>query len=408
MSPAPGPCTGSGGASTEPWRTCVWAPTLRGGAHIAGWATLDGFIANRSAAGQSPLLQQRDALDVVRHREQVEGPQPLQPVAVLGEDRDVARERGRVAGDVRDRPRRPVDDLLDHGAPRALARRVEHDQVERLVVRRGEHPVDGAGRDLRRASPRLRRACRQASRSASTATSRGPGPTASAEERRRTGRRRRRGRAPTRPAAAAARRGPSRPAPRARRGGPARSRRRRPRRRGRAPRDAAAPLGLEQALVDGHDLVGAVLAHAAPAVGQLDVALPGAPVQAVVVAGDRLDLDRDVEAAPAGTAARGRRRPSASRCAGSATCWKSQPPQASGPAYGHGGSTRSGEAVSDRDGVGAPEPVALGALGDHDARRTRRAARAGRRRRVSRLDRLVRRPPGRRSGRRARPARPRR
>ena len=43
---------------------------------------------------------------MVGHREQVEGAQPLQPVAVLGEDRDVAGQRGRVAGDVRDGARR--------------------------------------------------------------------------------------------------------------------------------------------------------------------------------------------------------------------------------------------------------------------------------------------------------------
>ena len=32
------------------------------------------------------------------------------------------------------------------------------------------------------------------------------------------------------------------------------------------------------------------------------------------------------------------------RCAPSSTCWKSQPPQRPGPANGHGGGTRSGEA----------------------------------------------------------------
>ena len=73
---------------------------------------------------------------------------------MLGEDRDVAGERGGVAGDVRDGAGRPVDDLLDHLALGALARRVEHDQVERLVVRRRQHPVDAAGRDLGRAGRR--------------------------------------------------------------------------------------------------------------------------------------------------------------------------------------------------------------------------------------------------------------
>src|SRR4051812_39138044 len=33
------------------------------------------------------------------------------------------------------------------------------------------------------------------------------------------------------------------------------------------------------------------------------------------------------------------------RCSSSVTCWKSQPPQSPGPAYGHGASTRSGEAT---------------------------------------------------------------
>ena len=53
----------------------------------------------RRAADLRPH-EQRHALHVVRHREQVEGAQRRQRVAVLGEDRDVAGQRGGVAGDV--------------------------------------------------------------------------------------------------------------------------------------------------------------------------------------------------------------------------------------------------------------------------------------------------------------------
>ena len=61
-----------------------------------------------STSSMAPTLglarQQRHTLHVVGHREQVEGPQRREPVAVLGEDRHVAGERGGVAGHVR-RPR---------------------------------------------------------------------------------------------------------------------------------------------------------------------------------------------------------------------------------------------------------------------------------------------------------------
>ena len=149
-----------------------------------------------------------------------------QRVAVLGEDRDVAGQRGRVAGDVRHRARGAVDDLLDDRAAGALARRVEDDEVERLVVRRARAP--GRRRRARRATPRagrLARACWQAAAVALDGHHPAAGPTASA---------RKRGEQPDAGVEvehplprlrARARPARSRPAPRGARGAPARSRR---------------------------------------------------------------------------------------------------------------------------------------------------------------------------------------
>ena len=192
----------------------------------------------------------------------------VQPVAVLGEDRDVAGQRGRVAGDVGHGAGRAVDDLLHDRPLGALAGRVEDDEVERLVVRRREHPVDAA----RTRRPRL--VAGQVARRV-LGTPRGrprrrrPGRPARPRRRgtRRTARRRRRGRAPTPPAAARASRAPSRPGPGAPRGAPARTRRRRPRSRAPEHRSrygpgAARGASSDQAVVDGHHVVRAVLAHA--------------------------------------------------------------------------------------------------------------------------------------------------
>ena len=84
------------------------------------------------------------------------------------------------------------------------------------------------------------------------------------------------------------------------------------------------------------------------------------------------------------------------RCAGSATCWKSQPPQSPGPAYGHGGATRSGEARQHRDGIRTDEPLTGAGLGDPGEHPL---AREG----VAHEEDLARRA-ARRSGRRGRPA----
>ena len=54
------------------------------------------------------------------------------------------------------------------------------------------------------------------------------------------------------------------------------------------------------------------------------------------------------------------------RWAGRATCWKSQPPQASGPGERAGRRDPVGGGLEHLDGVGAQEPVALAALGDLD------------------------------------------
>ena len=153
-----------------------------------------------------------------------------QPVAVLGEGRQVPGERGRVAGDVRHGARGAVRDLLDDLAAGALPRRVEDDQVERLVVRRREHPVDRPGMTT---WPRAgRRGCRGRARTRSgRPRPRPPGrsPPPARRGTPRTGPHRRRGRAPSPPAAAPASPAPSRPGSWGRRGAPARSRR--PRRR---------------------------------------------------------------------------------------------------------------------------------------------------------------------------------
>ena len=69
-------------------------------------------------------MQQRHTLHVVRHREEVEGPDRGERIAVLGEDRDVAAQRGGVAGDVRHCAGATVDDLLDDGALGSLTGRV--------------------------------------------------------------------------------------------------------------------------------------------------------------------------------------------------------------------------------------------------------------------------------------------
>ena len=75
----------------------------------------------------SPLAaQRRDGLDVVGVREQVEGPQAHQLVAARGEQRDIPRQRHRIAGHVDQLGRRQSDECVDDGLARPGARRIEH------------------------------------------------------------------------------------------------------------------------------------------------------------------------------------------------------------------------------------------------------------------------------------------
>ena len=154
--------------------------------------------------------QEGDALDVVGHREQVEGAQ-ARPASSRGpaEGADVAGQRGRVAGDVGDRPRRrAATSASTTGAPGAGPRRVEarpgrtgrpRAGAATRSTRPGMQPDGRAGR----AGCGGRRARRRAS--ASTASTRPPVAEVGRPARRRTARPRRTGRAGAPPAAAAAR-----------------------------------------------------------------------------------------------------------------------------------------------------------------------------------------------------------
>ncbi len=161
-----------------------------------GHASADGIEALTRGSGNRH--QQSDALDVVGHREQVEGAQSLEHVAVLREDRDVPGQGGRVARDVGDRARCPGCDRSRRrygGRPRAEGR-----------GRPGRPAPPGAPRGPRRRhrggpwrrarSPRRARTRAGRPRPASRRTDRRPRRPGTA----RTTRRRRTGRAPTPPA----------------------------------------------------------------------------------------------------------------------------------------------------------------------------------------------------------------
>ena len=113
----------------------------------------------------------------------------------------------------------------------------------------------------------------------------------------------------TPPAAGPAAPARCRPGPRARPGAPARSRRPPTSNRDAAHRCASAGGAGDQAVVDRDDVVRAVLAHPPPAVGQVDVPLPGPPAQPVLRRRAPPRRSRRARARPAGTAARGRRPP---------------------------------------------------------------------------------------------------
>ena len=91
------------------------------------WHAPAGYASSRSgfATPFGPGLEQRDALDVRRLREQVDRAHALELVAGLDELRGVGRERRRVAGDVDDPLRRGLDDPAHDLLREAGARRVD-------------------------------------------------------------------------------------------------------------------------------------------------------------------------------------------------------------------------------------------------------------------------------------------
>ena len=270
-----------------------------------------------------------------------------QRVAQLGERRQVAGEGGGVAGDVGDRPRRAVDDLLDHLAAGTLAGRVEDDEVERLVVRRRPAP----GRPTRARRGRLGGRGWRARPGTPRASPRRPPPARSARPRRpgtrRRARRRRTGRAPAPPARGAAARSTVSTSTR----GASTCDCQKPSgstRKSWVPYDVRRRVvdgsrrlapGVDQAVVDLHHLVGAVHVQPAAPPGRRDVPHPGAPAQRAAAP----PRPRRRRSSPASRrqlladhggleAPLGRRR----RRAGSRSRRSS-----SGPAYGQGAGTRS-------------------------------------------------------------------
>src|SRR5674476_209748 len=85
-------------------------------------------IAKETAESDS-AFENRDALDVMGHGEDVERPQGSHAITGRGERRDVTTERRRVAGDVRDTSRATSYDLLGDHLANARPRGVAHHQV---------------------------------------------------------------------------------------------------------------------------------------------------------------------------------------------------------------------------------------------------------------------------------------
>ena len=94
--------------------------------------------------------------------------------------------------------------------------------------------------------------------------------------------------------------------------------------------------GGDAAVVDRHDVVGAVPPQPGPALrvdGELD---PGAPVEAVLSPGTGSTSTSTSRCASRAICSRTTSALSGA-CRGRATCWRSQPPQRPGRAHGHGG-----------------------------------------------------------------------
>ena len=283
-----------------------------------------------------------------------------------------SRRRGPARPGRRRRRRRPAARAAticgDHLPLGARARRVEDDQVERVVGTTRPAPArrDPARTSAPAGSSRAALAAARAVRPRSP-TTRPDGPTASS---------RKRGEQPDPGVQVEGRlprlrvehaRAPSRPA---RRGAPgctcqkpsSATAKVRPVRRRTTARAGASKR--QSSTCD--DVVRAVLAHPAAAAGQRHVAAAGSA-----------SAGRPRHPAPASTStstSRPARRCSCSRttsalsprCRVERTCWKSQPPHRPGPAKRHGGVDPVGGGRQHLDRVGAPEAVALGAVRDLD------------------------------------------
>src|SRR5690606_20257173 len=122
---SPGPHrTSTPGAEATPTPPCARCRTARTPSPRPGASSSPDDLAGPSAG-----FQRGDALDVMRHREQVERADVDQPPAAITVVADVPGQRRRVAGDVRRPPgvdpAEQVDDLLAGAA----AWRVEYHQV---------------------------------------------------------------------------------------------------------------------------------------------------------------------------------------------------------------------------------------------------------------------------------------
>ena len=125
----------------------------------------------------------------------------------------------------------------------------------------------------------------------------------------------------------------------------------------------------DQAVVDLDDVVRAVLAHPDPSAGQGDETRPGAPAQAVDVTGHRDHLEAATSSSSLSNPAEAHELLAHDgglqlALRGQGDVLEVAAAAQSGSGEGHGGGTRSGDGVEHLDRVAAPEPVALGALGD--------------------------------------------
>lgn len=89
-----------------------------------------------------------DTLDVVGHREQIESTQVLELIALFGKSSQVSCQSRWVAGDVRNCPRTTPCDLAHDLGFRARTRRIEHDNVDLIVVPPRQHVIHPTAHDI--------------------------------------------------------------------------------------------------------------------------------------------------------------------------------------------------------------------------------------------------------------------